>query len=311
MLGLTFTSMKWILVVMTAISWGVPFFLTFYIIADVPSSQVQSVWKRSFYSEKKPIIDISTILGKDNEANLEKKEIERDKYRVFCSRLGLRTNYDELESKGTRNMITVCSVGVVGLVMGIIIDKPLFVLMSLALMGAGIYLKFEPFISIESKIKKLDRAIVFEAPIFIDNVRVIKTKITLEKMLENYLEHAGAMRQDVILTLASLKNKTNVRALIDMANRMQRGQRLEEVASMVDLMKSLYGGTDVDRCCINLELLANQINELHVKPYIDSQKDKKLMVMQLAVAVSVILVFLMYSSPMIIEMAMISRDLNM
>lgn len=310
MWGVSFHTAKWVLVIMTGLSWGIPFFLTFYIIADVPAGLVQTVWKRAMHSDKPKIIDIGNLLGQDTETALEKKEIERNKYRIFCSRLGIRTNYDELETKGNNLMYVCIGMGVVMLLLGLMQDVPFLVLFGAVMVPLGVVMKRSPFMQIDSKIKELDKAIIFEIPIFINNIRVMNTKITFEKALESYLSHAGALRRDLILTIASLKNKTTVRALIDMANRMQRGQKLEEVSSMVDLMKSMYSGTNVERCCINLELLANQINEIHVKPYIMSKRDKKITFMQVAVGVSVILVFLMYSSPMIIEMVMIAAELN-
>lgn len=308
--GIPFELAQLLVSILAGISWGVPFFLTFYILADLPAQQVQAVWRKTLNAAKKPFFDANVLFGKQDEKQIEQKEIEKDKYRVFCARLDKKVSYEELEAKGKRNCAISAVAGVIMLLIGISSGNTLFLMLGgVGVVGAIILLR-QPFMELESEIKKLDKAIIFEAPIFINNIRVMNTKYTLEKILEAYMEHAGAMRQDVELTLASLKSKTNVKALIDMSNRMQRGQRLEEVSSMVDLMKSLYSGTDVERCCINLELLANQINDLHVKPYISTQKEKKLMTMQMCVFGIVILVFLLYISPMIIEMSINMNEIN-
>lgn len=308
--GLSFGVSQLLVTALAGVSWGLPFFLVFYILADLPAPQVQRVWNKALNAFKKPFFDASSLFGKDDEKQLEKKEIEKEKYRIFCSRLDKKISYEELEAKGKTQFAIACTIGGIIFFYGLTKADMVLLLVGAFMLIFGVVALRLPFMNIESEIKKLDKAIIFEAPIFINNIRVMNTKYTLEKVLDSYLQHAGAMHKDVELTLASLKNKTNVKALIEMSNRMQRGQRLEEVSSMVDLMKSLYSGTDVERCCINLELLANQINEIHVKPYIETRKDKKIMVMQFCVFAMVMIVFLLYISPMIIEMTMTLTEIN-
>lgn len=287
---------------------GFPFFLYGFMKSDYPAQQVirtfTNLGSKSAVRTKAQNRTGTLFGDKDDDGSrAEKLRHERERIDLWLQRLGKRQRYEDIVAQEKTLMFGGLILGGTTAFMGMAIGDTMITGFGVALIPVFGFASMTIRSSIQGQIKTLNKSILFELPVLIKIFAEMQNKVALHTQLEDYLKQAGALRQDIKMCIADIKNVGTSTALVNLSNRIQSGDKVEEVGQFVDQVRSLYSGGEPIMCSQNLNLLADRIYETHINEYVKRQADKKIAILQICVMVSVCIVFFLYISPTIIQIA--------
>ena len=283
-------------------SASIPLLIWGYLKADIPCPQVMRTFKSLGKQEEgKGLMEnmINKIVDQYATQRTEAEQAEAKLVDV-CLRLNKRYDYEDLRRESSGALIKGVIVGITALIVGLIFGQVLIILVGMVAVMIGILYKSLKISSLRNEIKLLNQSILFEMPILISNfAEIIPTrKKSIEDIFKDYMPQAKAVRKDLDLVLSDLKVRSRQQALTNMTARMQAGVNFEEIAQFIDLIKS---DGNVDIVSMNLNKLADRIYTVYVFPYITGTRDKRATTLAICAFVALIMVFLLYTAPNLIE----------
>lgn len=245
----------------------------------------------------------------ENEDKLQHEDIEREWIEVSYRRLGKTKIYEDYLSdcKTWSMMLTV--VGISLLICSFILNVTIFLPIGalLAVIGPFVGDKICNYM-LKSSISALNARQKIELPKLASRFMSVINNIgsnPLNKVLEIYLQHAGALRYDIEMTLSDIRSYGQLRALSMWQKRatMYNQSTMVEFTMFCEKLKKLYSQGDELYVRTELAQIQRTIDEKYTMPLILKQCNGKIRNLMILMVLSFAVLAFFMMLPMIIEIS--------